>query len=89
MYYVRFEVSTAVTMKNAVFWDVTPCGFVFLRSMRWLLGTANVPISPILVTMMMEAPSSFEASVLTRSTRRNIPEDAIFHQHVLFYTFKK
>jgi hypothetical protein len=23
---VRFEVSTAVTMKNAVFWDVTPCG---------------------------------------------------------------
>jgi hypothetical protein len=24
-YYVRFEVFTAVTMKNAVFWDVTPC----------------------------------------------------------------
>jgi hypothetical protein len=24
MYYVRFEVSTMVTMKNAVFWDVTP-----------------------------------------------------------------
>jgi hypothetical protein len=24
--YVRFEVLTAVTMKNAVFWDVTPCG---------------------------------------------------------------
>jgi hypothetical protein len=24
--YVRFEVSTAVTMKNGVFWDVTPCG---------------------------------------------------------------
>jgi hypothetical protein len=23
---VKFEVSTAVTMKNAVFWDVTPCG---------------------------------------------------------------
>jgi hypothetical protein len=23
---VRFEVSTAVTMKNAVFWDVMPCG---------------------------------------------------------------
>jgi hypothetical protein len=23
---VRFEVSTAVAMKNAVFWDVTPCG---------------------------------------------------------------
>jgi hypothetical protein len=24
--YVRFEVFTAVTMKNAVFWDVTLCG---------------------------------------------------------------
>jgi hypothetical protein len=25
-HYVRFEVFTAVTMKNDVFWDVTPCG---------------------------------------------------------------
>jgi hypothetical protein len=24
--YIRFEVFTAVTMKNGVFWDVTPCG---------------------------------------------------------------
>jgi hypothetical protein len=24
--YVRFEVFTAVTMKNGVFWNVTPCG---------------------------------------------------------------
>jgi hypothetical protein len=24
--YVRFEVFTAVSMKNCVFWDVTPCG---------------------------------------------------------------
>jgi hypothetical protein len=24
--HVRFEVFTTVTMKNAVFWDVTPCG---------------------------------------------------------------
>jgi hypothetical protein len=24
--FVRFEVSTAVTMKNDIFWDVTPCG---------------------------------------------------------------
>jgi hypothetical protein len=24
--YVRFEVFMAVTMKNAVFWDVMPCG---------------------------------------------------------------
>jgi hypothetical protein len=24
--YLRYEVFTAVTMKNCVFWDVTPCG---------------------------------------------------------------
>jgi hypothetical protein len=24
--FVRFEVFTVVTMKNGVFWDVTPCG---------------------------------------------------------------
>jgi hypothetical protein len=30
-YYVRFEDSTVVTMKNAVFWDVAPCRYFINR----------------------------------------------------------
>jgi hypothetical protein len=52
------------------------------RSVRRLLVTASVvPTSPILVTPMMEAQSSSETSILTRSTRHNIPVDGILHSH--------
>jgi hypothetical protein len=34
-YLVRFEVFTAVAMKNDVFWDVTPCGSCKNRLFGW------------------------------------------------------
>jgi hypothetical protein len=64
------ELGTTLTVTNN--WQLA-----FIRSVRRLLVTANVPSSPILVTLMMEALSSSKTSAPTRATRRTIPEDGI------------
>jgi hypothetical protein len=53
----------------------------FLPSVLQLLVAANVPGSPILATLMMEAIRPSETWVLTRAIRCDIPEDVILHSH--------
>jgi hypothetical protein len=49
--------------------------------MLQLLVTANVPSSLILSTLMTEAILYSAVLVLTRATRRHIPDDSILHIH--------
>jgi hypothetical protein len=73
----RFEVFTAVTIKNAVFWEVTQCSSCRnRRRVLQLVVIANVvPSSLILFTLMMQVMHSSE----TRAIQLHIPEEGFLH----------
>jgi hypothetical protein len=74
----------AVTMKNAVFWDVAPYRYYLNRRFGGTYqlqppahaGSSLADFS----TLNIEAIRSPETSVQTRSTRRHIPEDGILQK---------
>jgi hypothetical protein len=71
---VRTDISEELSASIIRVTRIGELGMLAVTSNR----SANVvPISPILVTLMMEAISSSKTSVLTRVTWRNIPEDGI------------
>jgi hypothetical protein len=74
--YVRFEVFTAVTMKNDVFSDVPPCRSCVNRRTPAHAVSSLADFS----TLKMEAIRSSETSVHTRYTRRHIPGDGILQR---------
>jgi hypothetical protein len=82
VFIVRFEVFTAVTMKNAVFWDVTPCRSCVNRRFGGtyrlhLQGRKIRERGTSVIRWLRTAIPSSETAVHTRSTRRHIPEDDI------------
>jgi hypothetical protein len=92
--YVGFEVFTAVTMKNAVFWGVAPCkcgrlnrrfgGSYRLLQLPAHAGSSLADFS----TLKMEAIRSSKTSVQSATfTRRHTPEDGILRNKYQLINF--
>jgi hypothetical protein len=79
LYYVAFEVFTAVVMKSIIFWDVTPCRL--LSCNRRFGGTYRLNLQGRRNNSSKnQQVSRWQTSVATQqTTRRHIPEDDTLH----------
>jgi hypothetical protein len=87
IYNIRFQVFTAVTMNNTVFWDVAPCGSCYNRRFggmcflavwfSFLVTADGVPSSLLLYTRNISGDMSPEMSDLRRFTLRHMAQDGI------------
>jgi hypothetical protein len=86
--FVGFEVFAAVSMKNAVLWNVAPCGFIINRRFG---GTCRFHLQSSKVTH--EGKSGWQRPpkrlfIYTKSTRRHILEDDIKSQSTFLFTIQ-
>jgi hypothetical protein len=82
-YLVRFEVFTAVTMKNGVFWDVTPCGSCKNRV------SDEHSASFIRVTRIGELGTTQAATSNRRSVRRLLVRASVVPSSPILVTLMK
>jgi hypothetical protein len=76
-------VRTDVSKERRIFIiRVTRIGELARSVLRLLVNANVVPSSRILITLMMEALCSSETSLLTRATRRHIPDNDTVHNHL-------
>jgi hypothetical protein len=77
LYFARFQVLTAASMKMIAFWDITSCSLIEVY--RRFRGAYCLP----LIAPMMAVVRTSETSVsFCESKRRNIPEGC----HLLLYS---